>query len=286
MTARVSVPGSTSNLGSGFDFLGIAIDLRLTAELVDGEGSPEYSGTLEGMTSEHDLIYRVLQTAEVSDGARLKVHSEIPISRGLGSSGAAAVAAYALVTAKKGDTFDVDLVFELARQIEGHPDNVGPSAYGGAVLSASRPTRMQFSKDLALAFAIPDQAVRTDDARRILPSTVPRETAVDQASRAAALVRGLANGDQGLIAYGMQDRLAVPYRKDLIRGYDAAVNAATDAGAFGTTISGSGSTLVSVTTSDKATVVSEALAWGLKQEGNPAVPFVSSVSEKGVSFSY
>lgn len=286
MTANVIVSGSTSNLGAGFDFFGIAINLHLKAELSDGEGPPEYTGTLEGMTPEEDIIYQILRTAGVTRGAKLKVHSEIPLSRGLGSSGAAAVAGYSLATARKGDTFDVDLVFELARQVEGHPDNVGPSVYGGAVISAERPTRIEVHSELALAFAIPNDPIRTDDARRILPTTVPRETAVDQASRAAALVRGIANGDPELIGFGMVDRLAVPYRKDLIKGYEAATTAARDAGAYGITISGSGSTLVAITDRSKAKVVSEAMAFGLKQEGNHAVPFTSIISERGVRIVY
>lgn len=286
MPVRVVVPGSTSNLGAGFDFLGIAINLQLKAELADGEGPPEYSGTLEGLDPEQDIVYRILRAAGVTDGTTLILHSDIPLSRGLGSSGAAAVAGFSLAAAAKGDAFDGDMIFELARQVEGHPDNAGPSVYGGAVLAARRPTKLLVSTDLALAFAIPDDLMDTADARRILPTSVPREIAVEQASRAAALVRGIADGDPELISFGMVDRLAVPYRKDLIKGFETAVAAAREAGAFGTTISGSGSALVSITSDGKAKLVSEALAFGLKQKGNHAVPFVSNIREKGVSFSY
>ena len=84
----------------------------------------------------------------------------------------------------------------------------------------------------------------------------------------------------------MMDQLAVPYRMKMIRGFRSAANAAKEAGAFGTTISGSGSTIVSVTRASSAGIVSEALAEGLKKEGNHAVPFASKVVEKGITLAY
>jgi homoserine kinase len=130
-----------------------------------------------------------------------------------------------------------------AAQEEGPPDNAGPAVCGGLVLAAHRPTQLTLHRDLAVALVVPDHAISTKAARDLLPPAVPRDTAVAQAARSAALVLGLTWGDPDLIDFGMDDRLAVPHRRQLIKGYDAAVRAALDAGAYGVTISGAGSAL-------------------------------------------
>lgn len=269
---RVRVPASTSNLGAGFDCLGLALDLWLQAELRSGDGDPEYGGTLAGLTPETDLVYGVLETRGLLDGRRLRLHSDIPIGRGLGSSGAAAVAAFALAGLER------DAVFREAAQLEGHPDNVGPAVYGGLVLAAHKPVKLVLHPSLGTALAIPEAGVSTKQARAVIPPEVPKDIVVQQAARAAALVQGLVTGDADLIDYGMEDRLAVPHRKDLIPGFDAAVEAGLDAGAYGVTISGAGSALVAVTDRALAGEVADAVARALTDAGNPARPLAPAVA--------
>lgn len=270
---RVRVPGSTSNLGAGFDCLGLALDLWLEAELVPGRGGPEYGGTLETLTSETDLIFGVLAERNLLDGRTLRVRSDIPVGKGLGSSGAAAVAAFALAGLARDD------IYGEAVRLEGHPDNVGPAVYGGLVLAAHRPTRLRLHASLGIALAIPDATVRTTEARAVLPVEVSRDVTVQQAARSAALVHGLVTGDADLIDFGMEDRLAVPHRKRLIPGYDAAVAAGLEAGAYGVTLSGAGSALVAVTERELATEVAETMAAGLRGAGNPSRPLAPGVAE-------
>jgi len=283
VTLAVRVPGSTSNLGAGFDCLGLALDLWLEARLEPGEGPPRYSGTLAGLDPAPDLVHRMLAERDALRGHRLIVESAIPVGKGLGSSAAAIVAGLALARLALGDPFDREAIFRGAAQEEGHPDNAGPAVFGGLVLAAHRPTRLTLHRDLAVALAIPDRSIETRAARDLLPPELPRETAVGQAARSAALVLGLTWGDPDLIDFGMDDRIAVPHRRHLIPGYDAALAAALAAGAYGVTISGAGSALVAITAQADAGPVSAAMATALSRAGNPAAPRPVAVAGAGLT---
>jgi len=281
-TLTVRVPASTSNLGAGFDCLGLALDLWLEARLEEGPGPARYAGTLAGLDAEDDLTFGLLADRDVLAGRRLAVRSDIPIGKGLGSSAAAIVAGLALARLADGDPLDRDAIYRGAAQEEGHPDNAGPAVFGGLVLAAHRPTQLTLHRDLAVALAIPERAVSTKTARDLLPREVPRDTAVAQAARSAALVLGLTWGDPDLIDFGMDDRLAVPHRRPLIPGYDAAVPAALEAGAYGVTISGAGSSLVAICAVADVQPVASAMAEALGRAGNPATPRGARVAPSGL----
>ena len=106
----VLVPASTSNLGAGFDCLGVALDLWLEARIVPGDGPPSYRGTLVGLTPERDIVHQLLTQASALNGHRLVMRSEIPVANGLGSSAAAAVAAVTLAALARGEQPDKDAV--------------------------------------------------------------------------------------------------------------------------------------------------------------------------------
>jgi len=254
----VRVPASTSNLGAGFDCLGLALDFWLEARLVEGDGGTTYGGTLEKITPDEDFLLLALGGA-VPQGMQLEVQSTIPLCRGLGSSAAARVAGLVLSLLSSNEPIDRDAVFASAETLEGHTDNAGPAVYGGLVLAAHRPTLLQFHESLGVALTIPDQLSSTQAARAILPPRIAREDAISQASRSAALVLGLKQGDGELIRYGMKDRIAVPHRKQLITGFDQAVLAGLEAGAYGVTISGAGSAILAVTPKAIASDVSRAM---------------------------
>jgi len=283
VTLTVRVPASTSNLGAGFDCLGLALDLWLEARLEEGEGPPRYTGTVAGLDAESDLTHRLLGEREALADCHLVVRSDIPIGKGLGSSAAAIVAGIALARLALGDPFDRDAIFRGAAQEEGHPDNAGPAVYGGLVLAAHRPTKLSLHRDLGVALAIPEHAISTKLARDLIPASVPREIVVAQAARSAALVLGLTWGDPDLIDFGMDDRLAVPHRRNLIRGYDDAVSAALDVGAYGVTISGAGSALVAIASGDDVGQVADAMADALRTAGTPADPVRARVATEGLS---
>jgi homoserine kinase len=281
----VRVPGTSANLGSGFDFLGMAVArwLEVSARCVDDRSAPavalERRGTLSdlGMPPEQDLIYRGFAAAcraagrDVPGRLAFTADSDIPVSRGLGSSAAAVVAGATAANTLVGLGLGPEALLALGTEIEGHPDNVAPAVYGGARMVVHRPppaggslaVPIEIHPGLAFAFAVPDLRVETKRARAALPASVPHATAVQAAARGAALIQGLVTGDPDLLSAGLDDLLHVPYRRSLVTGFDAVTAAARAAGAYGATLSGSGPTLVAVTTHARASAVGKAMvrAW-------------------------
>lgn len=292
----VRVPGSTSNLGSGFDFAGMAVDrwLRVSVRSMDGQSQTpvaiERHGTLDALTGapEEDLIYRGFEAAcraaqrEVPGGLAFTAQSDIPVSRGLGSSAAAIVAGAAAANTLLDLGLGPEEILSLGTDIEGHPDNVAPAIYGGPRLIVRQPagglltTPLDVHASLVFAFAVPEFMVETKRARAVLPASLPHATAVQAAARSAALVRGLATADEQLIAAGTDDLLHVPYRRALVSGYDAVTGAARDAGAYGATLSGSGPTVVAIAPFDRAPIVAAAMVMAWEKLGTAADGFVST----------
>ncbi len=278
----VRVPASTSNLGAGFDCLGMALDLWLEASLVEGPGHPVYTGTVAGLDPAKDLILKGLGGMN-GNRYHLAVHSEIPVGKGLGSSAAALVAGAALLQLAAGGKLNRDRAFEVAFEAEGHPDNAAPAAYGGLMLAAQRPVRLELDESLGVALAVPAKGIDTKTARKMLPHEVDREVAIAQAARSASLVQGLVTGAGDLISFGMEDQLAVPHRKHLIPGFDAAVEAGIKAGAYGVTISGAGSSLIAVAPRLKVKMIADMMAEALLLAGNPAEAITPGVALSGVT---
>jgi homoserine kinase len=281
--AAVRAPASTSNLGAGFDCLGLAIDLWLEARLVEGDGPSVYRGTLGQLNPAHDLLAKTLLAEGALVGAYLEVESRIPVGKGLGSSAAAIVAGLALADLARGLQLEPDRIFHRAIRIEGHPDNAGPAVYGGLFLATSHGRKLRLDPTVGIALAIPELSIDTPKARALLPEEISRHTAVEQAARAAALVLGLTGGDPELIAFGMEDRIAVPHRKGLIPGYQQAVQAGLEAGAWGVTISGAGSAILAFAPRAAAPEVARAMAQALTGAGNPACDLAPQPTDRGLT---
>jgi homoserine kinase len=270
--ARVRVPCSTSNLGAGFDTIGLALDRYVEADFKPGGHSLEVerTGTLESLPDGPDDDYLVavfrelLGRADVAPGGKLHIHSQIPVARGLGSSAAARVAGHDLARAALGQPVNQESAFRFACAREAHGDNAAPCALGGlrAVVPGPeglRPLLLPISEDIGFAYAAPAAGVSTAAARAALPRRVAHEVAVAQLGRLAALIRGLADGDPALIRIGIQDELHVPHRLPLIPGAYNAIAAGYEAGAWAVTISGSGSGLIALCTLDAADPVAAAM---------------------------
>src|SRR6266550_3320029 len=246
----VRVPGTTANLGSGFDFLGMAVErwLQVRARCVDDRSAPavaiERHGALSdvGAPPEQDLIYRGFAAAcrvagrDVPERLAFTADSNIPVSRGLGSSAAAVVAGAAAANTLRDLGLTPEALVALGTEIEGHPDNVAPAVYGGACLALHRPAGgllavpIEIHAALAFVFAIPELRVETKRARAALPAAIPHATAVQAAARGAALIHGLTTADPDSLSLGLDDLLHVPYRRSLVTGYDAVTASARAAG--------------------------------------------------------
>jgi homoserine kinase len=278
MTARVRVPASSSNLGAGFDCIGVAVDRWLVASVTPAAGtgiSIRRGGRLTAVSVafDEDLLARGFRAAcavagAPTTGAAIDATSDIPVGCGLGSSAAAIVAGVLLADAALELNLSRQQIVEIAAAIEGHPDNVAPAVYGGAVLSVRTSsglvsTPLSVAGGLELLLAVPPFPSDTKAARAVLPKTLPHSEAVLAASRAAALVQGLSTGDGALLAAALDDVLHVPFRRGRIPGYDAVVAAAQNAGAFGATLSGAGSAIVAIAPRERSTAVGAAMiaAW-------------------------
>lgn len=298
----VRVPASTSNLGAGFDCVGVAVDRWLVVHASlrdDGETIIERRGTLAtlDLLAERDLIVRgfiaACERARVAaPAARIDADSTIPVGRGLGSSAAACVAGALAARALLALDLDDAAIVNVAAGIEGHPDNVAPAMHGGAVLGVRAATApsgawyvapLRVEPSLRLVFAIPDFEIATRAARSVLPRDVDFAVAVDAAARAAALVTGLGSGDPELLRAGLDDVLHVPHRRALVRGYDAVAAAAVAHGAFGATLSGSGSSLVAIAPEARAAEVAAAMRDAWRDVGITAEPLVSAGGVSGAT---
>lgn len=270
----VSVPASTSNLGPGFDCLGLALDLRneLTLELIEGRGPALVEIQGEGA----DTLPRgegnmMVQAARKVLPRRLpgrllfKSVNRVPLARGLGSSAAAAVAglwagAHLFGTLRRSE----DELEDLAVKLEGHPDNVAPCVHGGLTASLTqkgrpRAQRLQLHPSLSAAVCIPAFELSTKKARAALPKKVPMSDAVFNVSRAVLLGRALETGRTERLSDLMDDRLHQPYRAKLVPGLGEALAAAVKAGAAGAALSGSGPTVFAFVTGDSGRKVGTAM---------------------------
>lgn len=275
---RVRVPCSTSNLGPGFDFMGLALSLELEVELlVRPDHSAHEFDALEGLAADWPREGNSLPAAfdhalrELGvpvPACSFRVRSEIPLARGLGSSGAATAAGLLLAVALAPRAVDEALLVRWGNALEGHPDNATASLLGGCTLAVPHSRgveviRQAVHPDLVFPVAWPAVRLCTADARSVLPATVSFADAVENPRRLALLLEGLRRADPDLCRLGIEDRLHAAYRLPLVPGAADALVAARDAGAFAATISGSGSGLIAISDAAHGSAVAAALAGGL-----------------------
>jgi homoserine kinase len=253
----VRVPGSSANLGPGFDCMAAALSLDLELE-VSETGSFRVESDLPVPSGRENLCVRAFERLHPADDFTFSIRSRIPLSGGLGSSAAAIVAG--LMAADHLFELDVDLLAE-ATAMEGHPDNVAASLCGGFVVCADgAATRFDPPTGLEALAVVPHQAVRTRAARAALPAEVPLGEAVFNVAHAALLTLGLARGDWDLLARGLQDRLHEQRRAHLFpRSFELA-GRARELGALGASISGAGPTVLVWCFYEQTGAVAEALA--------------------------
>lgn len=271
-SARVRVPCSTSNLGSGYDTIGLALDRYLEVSFEpDDSGAVRVvrEGTLKRLGDhEPDLVAqaftRRLEARGKEASGVLRSSSEVPVARGLGTSAAARLAGFDLADAACGEERDDDGAFDAAFRQEGHADNVAPCLFGGLRAVASTPDGpvvmgLDLSDRIGFAYAAPAAGISTEEARRILPAQVPHAVAAASLGRIVALIRGLAEADPDLIRVGVKDELHLPHRLPLIPGVMAAISAGVDAGAWAVTVSGAGSGLIALCEPSDAQEVADAM---------------------------
>ncbi len=311
-TVRVIVPGTTANLGPGFDCIGAALTVynqfKVTRLESVNSGSVKLKIDVTGVeankvsTDESNLVYRAFATlydrlGKTPPPVHLEIDLGVPLARGLGSSATAIVGGLIAANQLAGKPLSQQEVMELAIAIEGHPDNVVPALLGGCRLTgrglAMKPQRpeakeqdwvvcdVDWSSDLVPVVAIPDFELSTQEARQVLPDSYSRADAVLNVASLGLLLRGLQSGKGDWIRVGLQDRIHQPYRQKLIPGYDAVEAAALDAGAYGMVISGAGPTLLALVNESQAPAVQEAMALAWTDAGIEAQVRSLSLDSQG-----
>ncbi|GAB4008143.1 homoserine kinase [Nocardioides ultimimeridianus] len=257
---RVSVPATSANLGPGFDALGLALDLRdeLEAEVLPEGLVVEVSGVGEGEVplDERHMVVRSMRAVferigVQPPGLRLSCTNVIPHARGLGSSSAAIVAGVWLgreLVAGGRLWLDDAALLDLAARIEGHPDNVAPALYGGFTIAGHDAdgsfwaTPGGVDPRISVVVFVPPTPVSTEEARGLLPATVPHADAAANAGRAALLVAALGSAPE-LLLRATEDRLHQDYRRPAMPESLALVDALRADG-IAAIVSGAGPTVL------------------------------------------
>lgn len=272
MKVSVKVPASTANLGPGFDCLGMALPIYNTITIEEtvlpGTGieinmmSEEKEEVIDEMIfddiprDENNIVYKAVEMLYNSIGQepselKINIQSQIPITRGLGSS--AAVIVGGLIAANKllGSPADETALLSIATEVEGHPDNVAPAILGGFVLSSQESDgtilyhKLNWPDEWDITACIPDFELSTNIARSVLPETVPLSDAVYNAKHLAMLIEAVNNKDEKLMKAALHDRLHQPYREKLIPGMKEIMEAFKhEDGVLGCVLSGAGPTIL------------------------------------------
>lgn len=257
---RVKVPASTANLGPGFDTLGMALSLYAWIEMKPADTTEIhlYGDQMLGIpTNKNNLIYEVAQSVFREAGVDLpeleiSMYSDIPLTRGLGSSASAIVGTLVAANELIGAPLDQAKLFDMATALEKHPDNVGASLFGGLITavwdgSHADYLRIEPPDDLEVLVAIPEFQLSTAKARQVLPEQVSLGDAVFNISRTSLFTAAMASGRLDLIRTAMKDRLHQPFRASLVPGMARILEEAAEHGALGAALSGAGPTLLALT---------------------------------------
>ncbi|MBW3112862.1 homoserine kinase [Bacillus sp. MCCB 382] len=253
---RIVVPGSTANLGAGFDSLGLALDVYLTVEAQEADEWQviPLSAALEVFPAdESHFIVEVVKEVCKEYGKKptpchLYISSDIPLTRGLGSSAAAVVAGVELANVLCDLNLSRERKLSIANRFEGHPDNVGASLYGGFIVSCQHEKGVNIitvpDLPIEIVCVIPKAELKTSDSRNVLPSTHSFAESVGAGSISNVLVAALLTGDWDMVGKMMKrDRYHQPHRRKLLPHYDAVEEVAGRFGAFGVALSGAGPTI-------------------------------------------
>ncbi|MCK9407939.1 MAG: homoserine kinase [Bacteriovoracaceae bacterium] len=293
---QVKVPCSTSNLGPGFDTLGLALNRYLYLSVEESNGliiTIEGNGKGHIATDANNLVYvAMIATAQKVGRTIPPIHlhckNEIPAYGGLGGSGAAIVGGVFLSNQLLEIGLSRDEMLNIAVGIEGHPDNVSAAIFGGMTINCFDAERrvhcrsVQIEKKLSVVTCSPQFQVQTKEARKILPQQVLLKDAVTNIENTASLVAAMIIGDFDVLRYVTAERLHEQYRATLIPGYENVKKAALDAGALSFNISGAGPTVFAFAIANEQHIA-DAMVQAFERNGQNAISEVMSVENSGAA---
>ncbi|NLG92395.1 MAG: homoserine kinase [Clostridiales bacterium] len=275
---RIQVPATSANLGSGFDSLGIALNLYNQVWMEESDTIDISSkDDIEIPTDDSNLIYWAAKQVYEKCGRKLpglKIVqlNNIPMARGLGSSSACIVAGILGANRLLGSPLSEQELINLAAAIEGHPDNTTPAIEGGLAASAMEAGRVYsvsvpVSEKIRFAIFIPPFELKTEKARSVLPQEYSRSDAVYNLSRSALMAASLFSGKLENLRVAVQDKIHQPYRASLIDHLDDVFRLSYELGSLGTYVSGAGPTIVSMIDAADTDVFAKYAANHLEEKG-------------------
>ncbi|KRM67545.1 homoserine kinase [Apilactobacillus ozensis DSM 23829 = JCM 17196] len=257
---KITVPATSANFGPGFDCLGVAVNLYNTFYFSDNnQGKLSIEGCPVEFQNENNLVYRAFKIGcdylgKPVPNVQIKIENGIPISRGLGSSASCIVAGIQAADWFQSE-ISKDKLLALSMNLEPHPDNLAPAIYGKLCSTHqieqgdSKVIQHAISEKFKFTVIIPDYQVSTAKARQILPDSLRYSDITLQLSRVILLMQSLSSGNLVDLDEGLKDLLHEPYRSKLIPDYKDVKNLISRYGSS-MYISGSGSTMISITDND------------------------------------
>lgn len=260
MSVKIIVPATSANIGPGFDSLGLAVTSYLTVTVVEENVDAWYVDHNLGEKIPHDeenlIVKTALELVPDLQPLTVKVESDIPLTRGLGSSSSAIVAGLMLANYFGNLNLSKQELVQRATEIEGHPDNVAPAIFGGLTVSVMEEHKVTtlsipVKQDYRYVALIPPFTLSTEKARSVLPQTLDRADAIKNVSHLALMVASLINGyDEGL-KLGFKDRFHQPYRGHLIDNFFPIMDVLEkDERVLGAYLSGAGPTIMALIRAD------------------------------------
>lgn len=254
---KIEIPATSANLGSGFDSLGVALNMynhvwmeeadEIDITSKDGVNVPKDESNLIYWSA--DILYK--ECGKVLPGLRIIQENNIPMTRGLGSSSACIAAGLIGANRFLGSPLSQHDLVNLACKIEGHPDNTTPALLGGLVTTAMENGRVYsvsvpVAKNIRFGVFIPPFELKTEVARKALPDEYSREDAVYNLSRSSLMTAALFSGSLENLRVAVQDSIHQPYRKKFISGVDTVFRMSYELGSYGTYISGAGPSIIAI----------------------------------------
>ena len=256
---KIIVPATSANVGPGFDSVGVAVTKYLEIQVCEEreEWMIEHQLGKWIPRDERNLLLKIaLQIVPDLQPRRLKMISDIPLARGLGSSSSVIVAGIELANQLGNLKLSDHDKLQLATKIEGHPDNVAPAIYGNLVIASSVEGQVSavvapFPECAFLAY-IPNYELRTRDSRGVLPQKLSYKEAVAASSIANVAIAALLTGDMVKAGQAIEsDLFHERYRQDLVREFATIKKVAKRNGAYATYLSGAGPTVMVLAEPDK-----------------------------------
>lgn len=263
---KITVPATSANVGPGFDSVGVAVSKYLTIEVLEAADKWEVLHDLGDVPSNETnlLITTALQVKSDLKPHRIKMVSDIPLARGLGSSSSVIVAGIELANQLADLNLSDDEKLTLATKIEGHPDNVAPAIFGNLVVSSYVDGKVNsavatFPEASFVAF-IPNYELKTIDSRNVLPVQFSYKEAVAASSIANVAIAALLTGDLEKAGKAIEaDLFHERFRQKLVKEFAQIKEKAHQAGAYATYLSGAGPTVMVLAPKEQESKVLEAV---------------------------